>query len=374
MSTRTPRPSLRQEIVFWTVAALVLIAALWRLGDILLPFVLGAALAYVLDPLAGRLARLGMGRVAAVTLIAVVTVLLLVLATVALVPLLLAQARGIVEAAPGIAQKVQSWLTTQFPDALDADSAVRAQIEKIGESIRAQGGALLQATFSSAMGLLNTLMLLLVAPVVAFYLLLDWPLMVARIDALLPRDHAPAIRATLRQIDRTLASFMRGQALVCLILGIYYAGALMLAGLEFGLVIGAVTGLVSFIPYVGAGLGGVLAIGFALVQFWGDWTAIGIVVAIFAFGQFVEGNVLSPRLVGGSVGLHPVWLILALSVMGGLFGFVGMLVAVPVSAVIGVLARIAVERYRAGPVYLGAQGPQQPSPHRDVPDDPATDL
>jgi predicted PurR-regulated permease PerM len=206
---------------------------------------------------------------------------------------------------------------------------------------------------ASAASLLNILLLFVIVPVVAVYLLLDWDRMVAQIDSLLPRDHAPVIRRLARDIDKTLASFIRGMGTVCLILGAYYAIALMLVGLQFGLVVGFIAGLVTFIPYLGAVLGGVLAIGLALFQFWGDWVSIGLVAAIFVLGQMLEGNFLTPKLVGNSVGLHPVWLILALSVFGSLFGFVGMLAAVPIAAALGVVARFATEQYRESVLYKG---------------------
>jgi predicted PurR-regulated permease PerM len=177
--------------------------------------------------------------------------------------------------------------------------------------------------------------------------------MVARIDHLLPRDHAPIIRRLAGEIDAALASFVRGMGTVCLILGSFYAVALMLVGLQFGLVVGALAGLLTFIPYVGAIFGGALALGLALFQFWGDWLSIALVAAIFVSGQVIEGNFLTPRLVGSSVGLHPVWLIFALSAFGTLFGFVGMLVAVPVAAALGVIARFAVAEYQKGRLYRG---------------------
>jgi predicted PurR-regulated permease PerM len=196
-------------------------------------------------------------------------------------------------------------------------------------------------------------LLFVIVPVVAVYMLLDWDKLVARIDELLPRDHAPQIRLLAQQVDATLASFIRGQGTVCLILGAFYGVALMVAGLNFGLVVGVFAGLISFIPYVGSLVGGALAIGLALFQFWGDWVWVGVVAGIFAFGQFVEGNILSPKLVGESVGLHPVTLIFALTVFGSLFGFVGLLVAVPVSAMLGVFARFGLSRYREGLLYKG---------------------
>ena len=197
------------------------------------------------------------------------------------------------------------------------------------------------------------LVLFVIVPVVTFYLLLDWDRMVGRIDALLPRDHAPAIRKLGREVDATLAAFIRGQGTVMLILGTFYAIGLMVVGLRFGLVIGFSAGLMSFIPYVGAVVGGGVAIGMALFQFWGDWVWIGIVGAIFVAGQMLEGNVLTPKLVGGSVGLHPVWLIFALSAFGAVFGFVGLLVAVPMAAALGVLMRFALEQYKQSRLYAG---------------------
>ena len=152
-----------------------------------------------------------------------------------------------------------------------------------------------------------------------------------------------------------MAGFVRGQGTVCAILGIYYAVALMAVGLQFGLIVGVVAGALTFIPYVGAIVGGALAIGLALFQFWGDWLWIGIVYAIFQSGQFVEGNFLTPKLVGSSVGLHPVTLILALSVFGALFGFVGLLVAVPVAAALGVIVRFLVAKYKEGRLYRGVE-------------------
>jgi predicted PurR-regulated permease PerM len=206
---------------------------------------------------------------------------------------------------------------------------------------------------ASVSGLVNIIVLFVIVPVVAFYLLYDWDNMVAKIDALLPRDHAPTIRQLAREVDRTMAGFVRGQGTVCLILGAFYAIALALVGLNFGLIVGAIAGALTFIPYVGALVGGVLAIGLALFQFWGEWWWIVAVWAIFQSGQFVEGNILTPKLVGDSVGLHPVWLIFALSAFGALFGFVGLLVAVPVAAMIGVFARFAIAQYKQSPLYKG---------------------
>ncbi len=338
---------------YWGIAAVILFLVLWLLGDVLLPFILGGALAYLLDPLADRLERVGLSRAMAVAVISLVTLLMIVLLFLLVIPTLVQQTRELIDIAPELFTRFQSWLTTRFPELLDADSTVRRQLLVIGDAIQARGAELVNRIVSSAFSVISVVLLVVIVPVVTIYLLLDWDGMIARIDDLLPREHAPVIRTLATEIDRTLASFLRGQGAVCLILGAFYGISLMLAGLNFGLLVGVFAGLVTFIPYLGALLGGILAVGLALFQFWGDWVSIGIVAGIFAVGQFVEGNILSPKLVGGSVGLHPVTLIFALSVFGSLFGFVGLLVAVPLSAMLGVFARFGVSRYKAGPLYQG---------------------
>ena len=346
----------KEQAKYWGIAAAVFFVVLYALGNVLLPFVLGGAIAYVLDPIADRFEKLGFSRVLSVATITVIAALGFVVAFLLIIPTLIQQTTSLVESAPTIVAQLQHWLTEKFPSLMDAESTIRHQLTAIGQTIQSKGGDLLNGVLSSALSLINILVLLVVVPVVAFYLLLDWDRMVAVIDDLLPRDHAPAIRQVAADIDKTLASFIRGQGTVCLILGTYYGVSLMLVGLNFGLAVGFVGGIISFIPYVGALVGGALAIGLALFQFWGDWLWIGVVAGIFGLGQLMEGNVLTPKLVGGSVGLHPVWLILALSVFGSLFGFVGMLVAVPVAAMFGVLARFALVQYKAGRLYRGLAG------------------
>ncbi len=355
---QTPAMALPMSTQFryWGLAAAVLIVVLWFLGDVILPFILGAAIAYCLDPVADRLVRMGLGRVAAVVLITAATILVFVVSALAIAPLLIEQALALAAAAPEMARNLETFIGERFPWIAQREGGSRNPLSQIGETINSRGGQLVESLLTSALSLLNILVLFLITPVVAFYLLLDWDGIVARIDALLPRDHAPAVRGLAREMDKTLASFIRGQGTVCLMLGAYYAAALMLVGLQFGLVVGFLAGALTFIPYVGAIVGGGLAIGLALFQFWGDWWWIALVWAIFQSGQFIEGNVLTPKLVGKSVGLHPVWLLFALSAFGALFGFVGLLVAVPVAAMIGVLVRFLVEQYRGGRLYRGLEG------------------
>ena len=349
----------RQQVTYWGIAMAVFLLVMWALGNVILPFLVGGAIAYFLDPVADRLERLGLSRVLATVIIFVFLLGVVTVALLVIIPLLIQQTNDLIQSAPDLFNQLRTWLTERFPEVMDNGSPLRQSLASIGETIQSRGGELLQQLLTSAAGVVNVLVFLVVVPVVAFYMLLDWDRLIARIDELLPRDHADTIRMLAGRIDRTLASFIRGQGTVCLILGTFYAVALMVVGLQFGLVVGLVAGLLTFIPYVGALVGGALSVGLALFQFWGDWWLIVAVAAIFQVGQMVEGNILTPKLVGSSVGLHPVWLIFALSAFGTLFGFVGMLVAVPVAAAIGVLVRFAIDQYQAGLLYQGLSGRQR---------------
>jgi predicted PurR-regulated permease PerM len=349
---------IRDQAKYWGIVALVFFAVLYLLGNVILPFIVGGAIAYFLDPVADRLERLGLSRVLATVVISLAAVLVVVLLVLAVIPMLIGQLAELVNAAPLISLQLQTFLIERFPELSDSTSTMRQTLGQIAEAISARGGELANGLLNSALSLIGAVVFIVVVPVVAFYLLMDWDRMVAQVDSWLPRDHAGTIRRLATEIDSVLAGFVRGQVSVCLILGTFYSVALMAAGLQFGLAVGAIAGAITFIPYVGSLVGGALAIGLALFQFWGDWWSIGLIAAIFAFGQFIEGNVLTPKLVGGSVGLHPVWLLFALSAFGSVFGFVGMLVAVPVAASIGVLARFGVEQYRESLLYRGLSGRQ----------------
>jgi predicted PurR-regulated permease PerM len=215
---------------------------------------------------------------------------------------------------------------------------------------------------SGGLALFNLISLMVITPLVTFYMLNDWDHMIAKFDSWLPRDHQETVRGIARDIDAAMAGFIRGQGTVCLLLGGFYAIGLILAGLNFGLLIGVTAGVLSFIPYVGATIGGIIAIATATVQFWPEWLPIVVVAGIFFAGQFIEGNFLSPKLVGDSVGVHPVWLMFALLAFGYLFGFVGVLLAIPLAAAIGVLSRFLLGQYLSSRLYLGssAKGRQPP--------------
>ena len=351
---------IRQQLKYWGITAAVLFVLLWVLGDVILPFVLGAAIAYFLDPVADRLEALGCSRAIATAIITISALLVFVVLALLVIPTLVSQTAQLISTAPEIASRLQTFLTERFPDLGDANSTIRRSLSSIADTIQSRGGEVINTVLSSFSGVVNAIVIFVIVPVVAFYMLYDWDNMVAKIDNLLPRDHAPTIRKLASEIDNTMAGFIRGQGTVCLILGAYYAIALMAVGLNFGLVVGFVAGALTFIPYVGALVGGVLALGLALFQFWGDWLWIVLVWAIFQSGQFVEGNILTPRLVGQSVGLHPVWLIFALSAFGAMFGFVGLLVAVPVAASIGVVTRFAISQYKSSLLYKGIDNQDDP--------------
>ena len=358
---------IRQQMTYWGVALAVLLVLMWYLGPVLLPFLVGAAIAYILDPLADRLEKLGLPRVVATTVITLIGLTVLVIAVAFLIPMLVQQTNALVRVAPDYFAALRAWLTARFPDMVAEGGIIQTALVDMGEAIRSRGGELAQQVLGYIFGVVNAVVFIVVVPVVAFYLLLDWDNMVARIDEMLPREHVGRIRRIASEIDATLASFVRGQLTVCLILGTYYSVGLMLVGLQFGLVVGAIAGLITFIPYVGALIGGDLAIGLALFQFWGDWASIGLVAAIFASGQFLEGNILTPKLVGSSVGLHPVWLLFALAAFGSIYGFVGMLIAVPVAAALGVVARHGIAEYKSSLLYQG--NPPDPEPQLSVPRD-----
>ncbi|MCA0928994.1 AI-2E family transporter [Ruegeria profundi] len=349
----------KDQLRYWGVATAVFALLLWALGDVLLPFVIGGAIAYFLDPIADRIEALGLSRMAATGIITIVGVLSFLLIVLMVVPALITQLVDLVDVLPSLFQELRGFIERQFPSILDTNSSSHQALVSLGETLKAKSGDVLQSVVASLGSAINVLFLLVIVPVVTVYMLLDWDRMTARVGELLPRDHAPTIKRLAGEIDDVLASFVRGMGTVCLILGTYYAVALMVVGLQFGLIVGFIAGLVTFIPYLGALIGGTLAIGLALFQFWGDWIQIGLVAGIFALGQVTEGNFLTPKLVGSSVGLHPVWLLLALSVFGALFGFVGMLVAVPVAAALGVVARFLTSVYLDSRLYTGIEGQQQ---------------
>ncbi len=348
----------RKQILFWLTSIGVLIVFLWLFRSILLPFIAGMALAYFLDPVADLLEKWGVSRLIATVLIVFFFIIAFIIALIKLLPLLITQANDFVAYIPTLVERLQGliasienkWLVNLIGE---NGTGIRDTINGwMGEGV-GWISTVLQQIWSSGKALVDVLSLLIVTPVVVFYMLYDWDNMVAKIDSWLPRNHQATVREIMTDIDSAIAGFVRGQGTLCLILGTFYGIALSLVGLQFGLLIGMFAGFISFIPYVGSISGLVISIGVALVQFWPDWIPVAIVTIIFGVGQFVEGNILQPKLVGESVGLHPVWLMFSLFAFGSLFGFTGLLIAVPAAAAVGVIVRFGLKRYLASDLYHG---------------------
>jgi predicted PurR-regulated permease PerM len=349
----------QRQLRFWLITLLVIISALYVLRDMLLPFVAGMAIAYFLDPVADRLEQFGAPRWLAATCVLLFFVLILVLAVLLLVPLIQSQITQLVETLPLIVNWVSNVGIPTVERKLTELSV--ENVERLKNAVNSFAGdavgwlgTVLRGIVTGGFALFDVLTLLFITPIVAFYLLRDWDLMIGTVHGWLPRQHVGTILNQVNEIDDTLAGFVRGQATVCLILGLFYGVTLSVFGLNFGLVIGSIAGMLSFIPYVGSLVGFFASVGVALVQY-ETWTPVLIIIGIFLVGQAVEGNFLTPKLVGGKVGLHPVWVMFALLAGGSLFGFLGVLLAVPVAAIIGVLTRFALQQYIASPYYAGPQ-------------------
>ncbi len=357
--------TMQKQLVFWGGFFLISFLILWLFRGILLPFVVGMALAYLLDPAADLLEKWKFNRFWATSVVMSVMLAVVILAFFLLVPSIVQQAIGLAQGLPGYINQLQSVVSEKVPDLYEWLGEERAAQFENGLAEMLAGGINILGNFTaqvmqSGLTIINLMALLIVTPVVAFYLLLDWDGMTKQIDRLLPRDHREEIRGVMRDMDGAMAAVIRGQGSVILLLAAFYGISLTLAGLNFGLAIGVTAGLLSFIPYVGFLVGIVLSTGVAIVQHWPDGLQIGIIVGIFLIGQFIEGNILYPKLVGSSIGVHPVWLMFALFAVSTIFGFVGLLLAVPMVALLGVLVRFGIKKYTSGQLYLGEGGVSEP--------------
>jgi predicted PurR-regulated permease PerM len=346
---------LKRHPAFWIVTLIVFAFLLWLLRDILLPFVAGLALAYLQTPLADRLVRLGMNRTVAALLIVGGVVLTFVLLAVLLVPILAQQALALVAGIPAYAERLQTLLSDPGPPWLRPFLGTDAgkTVTELATQAAGHMATMLGSLWAGGKALVEFVSVLVIMPIVTFYLICDWHEMVATLDGWVPPHHRETVHRLVGEIDAAISGFLRGQAAVCLIVGIYYAVALTLVGLKFGLLIGLTAGVLTFMPYIGSMAGLLIGTTVAVGQFWPQWISIAEVIGIFLVGQFVEGNVLGPKLVGDRVGLHPVWLIFAMFAFGYLLGLVGLLIAVPLAAAIAVLFRFGLNRYFASPFYLG---------------------
>jgi predicted PurR-regulated permease PerM len=354
------------RLLFWVAAGALAVFAIGLLRAILLPFVAGLVIAFILAPSVARLQRWGIRRSLASLAVLILFLLGVALVFTLLVPLIQNQVVTLIGKVPALVQFVQDkldWVMRLAQQQLPAD-----QMDKLRDMVGAKLGealswlaSLFQSLITSSIAILNIVSLVIVTPIVTFLVLRDWEKMVTLIDSYLPRQSLVTVREQARIVSDMLVGFTHGQALVCLILAAYYGTTLSFAGLDSGLALGLLIGVLAIIPILGGALGFVLALGLAASQY-GTWRAIITVCIIFAVGQGVEGNFLTPKLVGDRINLHPVWVMFALFAGATLFGFVGMIFAVPAAAVIGVLCRFALARYRRSPVY----DPRQPQAVRGL--------
>lgn len=369
--------SLQRQILIWAAVLALTVYAIVALSGVLMPFLAGITIAYLLDPLASKLERLGLNRLGASAVILALFVAAILLILVVLVPVLTRQLTAFVLSLPGIAARLQDLVILEGGKIVEHYGG--ETLRKLGidapltpADMQSSIGTVVGQAINYIIGFLNSLWsgsralfglfsILVVTPVVAFYILLDWRRMTGAIDGWVPARHRADVRAIARDIDRALAGFVRGQSVVSLILGSWYAVGLSLAGLNFGFLIGITGGFLSFVPFLGSLAVLIVSTAVAVVQGWPEWRLILVTLAVVLSGQFLEGNVLSPYLVGHSIGLHPVWLMLALVICSTLFGIPGLLVAVPLAAALGVLARFALRSYLASPLYTGAPEPGRAS-------------
>jgi len=354
--------SARRETAFWLGVLGSLGLLLWLLSSVLLPFVVGMAIGYFLDPVVERLTGWGLSRAAAAGLLISASFAVGALALLLVLPPLIEQTLAVAQRLPELITAVHEWLRPVLTRTLagigttSGGELAQAWNDFVQRTVSSTAG-LFGEVVSQGLALLNAVALPAVTPLVAFYLLRDWPRIIAEIEGWLPQAHAAAIREQARAIDAVLAGFARGAAIVCAVLGLFYAAALSVVGLDFGLVIGFTAGALSFVPYLGFLIGLVSSVGVALYQFWPHWVRVVVVLGIFLAGQVLGDYILTPRLVGERTGLHPLWVIFGVFAGGALFGFVGMLLSVPACAAIGVLARFAIARYKESTLYLGPGEP-----------------
>lgn len=350
--------TLQRHIWFWSIGTFAFCFLLWLLKGVLLPFILGLAVAYFLDPVTRWLVRKGLSRTMSAGIVLLFFVAVFVLIGALTFPVLQAQFIALANVLPGYVAKMHEmalpWIEkVQAQLSATPSEDLSKQASSVAATAFGWATEAIRKIWDSGMALFDLLSILFIAPVVSFYMLRDWPVMVHKIDSWLPRRNAKTIRHLVRQMDDALSGFVRGQAMVCVVLGAIYAAALTIAGLNFGFFIGFTAGLLSFIPYVGSLIGLATGLIVAWFQYDGEWARILIVAGIFGVGQFVEGNFLTPRLVGEKVGLHALWILFALMAGGALLGFTGVMVAVPVAAVTGVLVRFVLQEYLQSSYYTG---------------------
>ncbi len=348
---------LRTQTIFWALISTIVLLLFWVLQDVLMPFILGLAIAYFLDPLVDRLEKLKLPRFIATSFVLLSFIFTFLCICLFLGPILKDQFLRFVQNLPTYMDQMRvtlNILVQEYGQTILNEQDLKALSQDYQPQLMEWATGMLKTIWDGGLAFFDVLSVLIITPVVSFYLLRDWDELVAKVDGWLPKKSQKTIRRLCLEIDETLAGFIRGQSSLCLLMGVLYSVALSCVGLNYAIFIGLFVGFVSFIPYVGAILGFAIGLGVAWFQF-DTHTPILIVGGIFVIGQFIEGNILTPRLVGEKIGLHAVWVMFALMAGGSLMGFVGIMIAVPVTAVIGVMVRFFLEQYLKSPYYKGGK-------------------
>ena len=337
--------SILKENVFWVLICMTLGAfLLWNISDILAPFILGGILAYLLDPMADKMESFGVPRLLTALTVSLFALFVLLTAAILVIPIIFDQINQIIGFIPYITNEIYLVMQKGFK-VLNLEEVEDIDLLKLSKNLNEVSPIFAKSIFNSSFAILDFIFLLMVTPIVAIYLLVDWDKIIKEVEKVIPRRLEPTISQIVIEMHKTVASFLRGQFSVCIILAIFYAASLTALGLEYGLLVGLFSGLISFIPLIGAILGGLVALMVSLAQFWQTPEWVGVVLIIFLFGQVLEGNLLTPRLVGKSVKLHPLWIIFSVTCFGSLMGWVGVILAVPSAACIAVLVRFSLKIY-----------------------------
>lgn len=361
---------------FWGISVLLLILLIWLFKPILLPFILGGTIAYLLNPLVNKICSKGLNRQAAALCILGGFFLFLAIILAIISPILFREAEGFIQAAPGYADKIRDfveprlmWIQEQMGYTITTEQVQTVIQENMDKALQV-GKGILGGIKTGGVAIVDFITTFLITPIAAYFLMKEWPQITRWVKGIIPRSQVTTVSRLGRKIDLKISGFVRGQITICLALGFAYAVALSIAGLNYGFVIGLGTGVLSIIPFVGSTLGLVTSVIVAFLQTGGDLSFVFIIAGIFFAGQFIEGNFVTPKLMGDSVGLHPLWIIFALMAGGSLLGLVGMFLAVPAAASIGVLVNFAVSEYKKSAYYQKEELLEDASDHKS-PTDPA---
>ena len=343
----------KKQTIFWIVITCILFLAIYTLSSVLMPFVAGMILAYLLDPLVDRVEKIGIRRSLSTFFVLTIFFVCSAGSSLLLLPVILNQLSNLTSFLPTLINNLEPFIRqvrSLVDNAIKADNSNQLSLP-VADILNWAGGFLTEI-ISNSLAFANLLSLIIITPIVAFYLLRDWDLIINKVKSWMPITQKVRIVEQVVKVDRSLSALVRGQGTVCLILALYYSVSLTAVGLQFGILIGIFAGIVSFIPFVGAILGAIFSIGFSIIQF-ETYTPILLVAGIFLIGQVLEGNFLTPKLIGEAVGLHPVWVIFALLTGATLFGFLGVLLALPIAVVVAVLIRFSLRSYLESEIYSG---------------------